>query len=106
MVISRAEGAPEGNAERLRANVRFGSEADGDGVCGVEHAFVDGVVHLECFHHRTGGQVVDLQPATRHRVDARGIVLSELVPDVGRAPGALHLQGDRFRMSAPSHKRT
>ncbi len=28
MVNSRAEGAPERNTERLRANVRFGSEAE------------------------------------------------------------------------------
>ncbi len=28
MVVSLAKGAPEENTERLRANVRFGSEAD------------------------------------------------------------------------------
>ena len=48
----------------------------GHGMGGVDLAAVHAVEHLERMHHRAAVQHVDLEPAARHLVDARDVLLA------------------------------
>ena len=63
----------------------------------VDLAAMDAVEHLERMHDRAADQIVDLEAATGHRVDALDIVLRHFIEDVFRAPRTLHLQGHGLR---------
>jgi hypothetical protein len=69
----------------------------GHGVGGVDLAAVHAVQHLEGVHDGAADQVVDLEPAAGHLVDALDVILGELVEHVLGAPGALHLQRGGLR---------
>ena len=93
----RGVGAEHRAGAEQRRRLVLAVPVGGDQMPGIEHALVDRVLDLERLHHRAGVQVLDLQTAAGHVVDPLHVFQRHFVEDVGRAPGALHLEGDGLR---------
>jgi len=64
---------------------------------------VDGIDQLEGRHDRARGEYINLQPPARHLFDLLAPSDKDLMEDILRRPGALHLQGDRLLSGGSSY---
>ncbi len=97
----RRAGAEEAGVDALAEPV------GGDAVAAVERARMDGVHQAERGDDRAGGQDVDLQPPARHLLDLFAPGDEDIVENVLRRPGGLHLERDGLlRRSAPGPGQT
>jgi hypothetical protein len=69
----------------------------------IDLAAMHAVEHLKRMHDRATDEIIDLQAAASHLVDALDVVLSHLVEDVLGTPRALHLDGRGLRAAYLRH---